>query len=216
MNKAYKELEKKDQPKFVFYAGQEFEAAEEIKKFKENKVDDVEIVAFNNVIENATTDLKADVSPKPDDLALIMYTSGSTGAPKGVELTNGNIIAGMSAAQYLVIEFLAHGNHSYIGFLPLAHVLEFLVEFIMISLGIPIGYASIRTLMNEFVCGKNGEGKGDGDLKALKPTIMAGVPAVWEKIKKGVEAQLDKKHWAIKKTFYGRKTYYDGHLCYCV
>jgi long-chain acyl-CoA synthetase len=163
------------------------------------------MVPFNSIIENTPVkDLKPDVSPKPDDLALIMYTSGSTGAPKGVELTNGNIIAGMSAAQYLVIEILAHGNHSYVGFLPLAHVLEFLVEFIMISLGIPIGYASIRTLMNEFVCGSNGEGKGDGDLKALKPTIMAGVPAVWEKIKKGVEAQLDKQHWAVKKTFYGK------------
>lgn len=133
-----------------------------------------------------------------------MYTSGSTGAPKGVELTHANIIAAMGAAQYLVIEFLENENHSYVGFLPLAHVLEFIVELLMVSLGIPIGYASIRTLMNDFVTGANGEGKGEGDLKALKPTIMAGVPAVWEKIKKGVESQLDKQHWAVKKVFEGK------------
>ncbi|OBZ82667.1 Long-chain-fatty-acid--CoA ligase 2 [Choanephora cucurbitarum] len=201
LNKAYKELPKESQPKFVFYTGKEFEAPEEVKKFKDSKADNVEIAHFDEVLQRNVDKLEVKVQPKPDDLALIMYTSGSTGAPKGVELTHANIIAAMGAAEYLVIELLAHGDHSYIGFLPLAHVLEFLIEFIMVSLGIPIGYGSIRTLMNEFVCGPNGEGKGDGDLKALKPTIMAGVPAVWEKIKKGVESQLDKQHWAVKKTF---------------
>ncbi|KAI8383027.1 membrane dipeptidase-domain-containing protein [Blakeslea trispora] len=203
LNKAYKELPKENQPKFVFYTGKEFEAPEELKSFKESKADDVEIEHFDKILEGNTKKLEVKVQPKPEDLALIMYTSGSTGAPKGVELTHTNIIAAMGAAEYLVIELLAHGNHSYIGFLPLAHVLEFLVEFIMVSLGIPIGYGSIRTLMNDSVCGPNGEGKGEGDLKALRPTIMAGVPAVWEKIKKGVESQLDKQHWTVKKAFEG-------------
>lgn len=212
MNKAYKELEKENQPQLVFYTGQELEAPEETKKFKESKSDNVKIVHFDNMVSEdvKVADLKSDVKPKPDDLALIMYTSGSTGTPKGVELTNANIIAAMGAAEYLVIELVANEDHTYIGFLPLAHVLEFLIEFIMISLGIPIGYGSIRTLMNDFVCKANGEGKGEGDLQALKPTIMAGVPAVWEKIKKGVEKQLDRQHWTIKKAFEGKLQLTDG------
>lgn len=55
--------------------------------------------------------------------------------------------------------------------------------------------------MGESVCGKNGEGKGKGDLEELKPTIMAGVPAVWERIRKGVIQELDKQHWTIRKAF---------------
>ncbi|KAI8647725.1 hypothetical protein BD408DRAFT_377864 [Parasitella parasitica] len=203
LNKAYTKLDKGSQPKFVFYAGKEFEAPEEVKKFNDGKADDVKIMPFDEIVENEidAEHVEPVVKPKPDDLALVMYTSGSTGPPKGVELTNANIIAATGAAEYLVIELIKNENHRYIGFLPLAHVLEFLVEFIMISMGVPIGYGSIRTLMNDFVCGADGEGKGEGDLKALKPTIMAGVPAVWEKIKKGVETKLDKQHWAVKKIF---------------
>ncbi|KAG2200342.1 hypothetical protein INT47_002256 [Mucor saturninus] len=200
LNKAYTKLDKKDQPKFVFYAGKDFEAPEELKKFKDGKAPEVEMLEFKDVTENGSTKIEP-VSVKPDDLGLIMYTSGSTGAPKGVELTNGNIIAALGSAQYLVLGFLKDGSHTYVGFLPLAHVLEFLVELIMISFAIPIGYGSVRTLMNDSICGPDGEGKGDGDLKALKPTIMAGVPAVWEKIKHGVEGQLDKQHWTVKKAF---------------
>lgn len=203
LNKAYKELEKIDQPKFVFWAGQEFEAPEEIQKF--TKSYNADMFSFKqlttiggNQEESLPTNLR---KTQPSDLALIMYTSGSTGSPKGVELTHANIAAACGGAQHLIAEILVGFNHTYIGYLPLAHVLEFIIELTMISLAIPIGYGSVRTLMNEFVCGPDGQGQGLGDLKALKPSILIGVPAVWERIKKGVEGQLDEKHWAVKKVF---------------
>jgi long-chain acyl-CoA synthetase len=103
----------------------------------------------------------------------------------------------------LARDIVANGDHLYIAFLPLAHVLEFLIEFMFISLNVPIGYASIRTLMDDGVTGKDGQGKGKGDLRTLKPTIMSGVPAVWERIRKGIESKLAKQSSVVQTIFNG-------------
>jgi long-chain acyl-CoA synthetase len=58
--------------------------------------------------------------------------------------------------------------------------------------------------MDDSVCGPGGKGKGKGDLAALQPTVLAGVPAVWEKIKGGIEKELDKQNFLIRSAFYGK------------
>lgn len=71
--------------------------------------------------------LSAKSFAKKEDIAMIMYTSGTTGAPKGVMITNQNIvasIAGISAGVSILSE-----NDTYIGYLPLAHILEVIAEF---------------------------------------------------------------------------------------
>lgn len=55
--------------------------------------------------------------------------------------------------------------------------------------------------MSDSVCGMDGRGPGKGDLEFFRPTILAGVPAVWEKIRHAVLKGLDKQSWPIRKAF---------------
>ncbi|KND04167.1 long-chain fatty acid-CoA ligase FAA1 [Spizellomyces punctatus DAOM BR117] len=123
------------------------------------------------------------VPPKPEDTCCIMYTSGSTGNPKGVMLTHANIIAGVAGAK-VVTDLVVTKEEYYLAYLPLAHVLELLVEQLALGEGVCIGYGSVRTLTDASV--RNCR----GDLRELRPTIMTGVPAVWETIRKGVATKL--------------------------
>jgi len=75
--------------------------------------------------------------PKPKDCAIIMYTSGSTGNPKGVLISHENMVAAISA---LVNIATFRSKDRYIAYLPLAHVLELLAETSCLMFGIKIGY----------------------------------------------------------------------------
>ena len=126
----------------------------------------------------------ADVEIKADDLALIMYTSGTTGNPKGVMLSHKNIIAAI-AGQSSVIEVGV--QDIVIGYLPLAHILEVCAEMVCLGKGCRIGYSSAQTLFDRAPKIKKG---AKGDCSALKPTLMACVPAVMDRIFKAVTDEI--------------------------
>ncbi|KDR82130.1 hypothetical protein GALMADRAFT_240655 [Galerina marginata CBS 339.88] len=134
--------------------------------------------------------------PTPDTLACIMYTSGSTGAPKGVCITHGNLVASISSVTIVFGPHVPAGD-VYLAYLPLAHVLEFIVELCALFVGVTSGYARPKTLTDAGVKGCR------GDLIELKPQIMFGVPSVWETIRKGIVGKLNAGGPLKKALFYG-------------
>jgi long-chain acyl-CoA synthetase len=87
----------------------------------------------------------------------------------------------------------------YIAYLPLAHILEMEAEFGIISVGGRIGYATPTTLRDEQA--RDDSGKGAGDLTVLKPTLMAAVPLVLDRIRAGVLDKIHKRGKIMEKVF---------------
>lgn len=126
--------------------------------------------------------------PGPDDIAFIMYTSGSTGLPKGVVITHKNMVSVVASINDQGVVSPKPGER-YIAYLPLAHILELLVETMCLCQGASIGYGHPRTLTSSspYMHPSNPEGS---DLLACRPTLMAAVPAILDQIKAGLCMKL--------------------------
>jgi long-chain acyl-CoA synthetase len=109
---------------------------------------------------------------QPDDLATIIYTSGTMGVPKGVMLTHGNMASNLVSLSDFGIQ---RGMIS-ISFLPLSHVTARHVDCVMLSHGVTIAYVpSVEQLPQA--------------LLEVRPTIFVGVPRVYEKVHTKVDSQ---------------------------
>lgn len=147
------------------------------------------VMPFADLLASATVAAESPpVVPVATDVVIIMYTSGSTGTPKGVILTNGNVVAFVLGIASVLHNFTA--QDVYLGFLPLAHVMEIAAECCFMALGLRIGYSSPFTLTDQ---GTALMPNTQGDASVLRPTLMIAVPLLLNRIQKAVEQNLASK-----------------------
>ncbi|KAK4554520.1 long-chain fatty acid-CoA ligase [Recurvomyces mirabilis] len=157
------------------------------------------IQSFSELIKMGEENMVEPVPPKPEDLCCIMYTSGSTGAPKGVLLTHRNVLGSIAGVDSIVGQYLGPGD-GLLTYLPQAHILEFVFESACLYWGGTMGYGNPRTISDASM--RNCR----GDIAEFKPTILVGVPAVWETVKKGIQAKVEKMNPIVKNMFWGAFT----------
>ncbi|KAJ3088549.1 Long chain acyl-CoA synthetase 7 peroxisomal [Quaeritorhiza haematococci] len=124
------------------------------------------------------------VPPKPETLATICYTSGTTGLPKGVMLSHKAILSFCASAHALIKAKRMYPfgpTDVHISYLPLAHVFERVVQVVIIYVAAKIGFYQGDTL------------KLLDDVAVLKPTVFASVPRlynrIYDKVNQGIKAK---------------------------
>ncbi|KAG7205605.1 hypothetical protein KM043_007568 [Ampulex compressa] len=144
----------------------------------------VRLLPFSDVIKTGNTSTAPSISPKADDTAIIMYTSGSTGVPKGVLLSHKNMMATLKTyCDSVEIKT----DDVFLGFLPLAHVFELLAESVCLLTGVPIGYSSPLTMIDSSSKIMRGS---KGDASVLHPSCMTAVPLILDRISKGINEKV--------------------------
>ncbi|CAN0627276.1 long-chain acyl-CoA synthetase [Burkholderia multivorans] len=138
---------------------------------------DKPVRTYDEWLSAAPADERSLVSrlPGPDDLAALVYTSGTTGKPKGVMLTHANVVSNVKAAMERIS---ADETDVFLSFLPLSHTFERTAGYYLpIAAGACVAFARSTKLLQQ-------------DFRMVRPTILISVPRIYERIYAGIEATL--------------------------
>lgn len=126
---------------------------------------------------------------EPDDVACIIYTSGTGGAPKGVMLSHRNVLANCLGA-FDVLKILGLGDEIFLSFLPLSHSYEHSAgQFFPMSIGAQIYYAE-------------GIDKLSDNFQEVRPTIATAVPRLYEFMRTRILRVMEKEKGLKKRLFF--------------
>ncbi|CAK9222646.1 unnamed protein product [Sphagnum troendelagicum] len=118
--------------------------------------------------------------PSRHDISTIMYTSGTTGEPKGVLLTHENVVTCINGLDHFLKarNEVMDENDVYFSFLPLAHIFDRVTEEFYVFVGGSIGFwqGDVKKIME--------------DLAELKPTVFVAVPRVFDRIYSGITSRV--------------------------
>ena len=130
-------------------------------------------INYQKLLELGANQHLQPVKQSKDTLATLLYTSGTTGKPKGVMLTHGNLL---HQVNYIKTVFQPQPGDKVLSILPSWHAYERAAEYFFLSQGATQVYTSIRYFKQ--------------DLKQFQPTYMVGVPRLWESLYEGVQKLL--------------------------
>ncbi|XP_004763901.2 long-chain-fatty-acid--CoA ligase 5 isoform X1 [Mustela putorius furo] len=131
----------------------------------------IELLSLFDAENLGKENFRKPVPPKPEDLSIICFTSGTTGDPKGAMLTHQNIVSNVSSfLKCMEHVFKPSPDDVTISYLPLAHMFERVVQAVVYSCGARVGFfqGDIRLLPD--------------DMKTLKPTVFPVVPRLLNRI----------------------------------
>ncbi|XP_033985411.1 long-chain-fatty-acid--CoA ligase 1a isoform X1 [Trematomus bernacchii] len=152
----------------------------------------IEVLSLREFEALGKANLQKPMPPNPEDLALICFTSGTTGNPKGAMLTHGNVISNTAAfIRITEVHCMLDLHDIHVSYLPLAHMFERVVQGVVLIHGARIGYfqGDIRLLMD--------------DLKALQPTVFPVVPRLLNRMFDKIFSQANTplKRWLLDFAF---------------
>jgi long-chain acyl-CoA synthetase len=131
------------------------------------------ILNFSQVMELGANHPLQPAYPTRDTTATLMYTSGTSGKPKGVMLSHKNLLSQVVGA-YTVAQ--PQPGERVMSILPIWHCYERTFEYFVLAYGASLIYTNIRFVKK--------------DIKDFKPHYMVGVPRLWESIYEGIQKQL--------------------------
>ncbi|XP_075313047.1 long-chain-fatty-acid--CoA ligase 5 isoform X2 [Odontesthes bonariensis] len=148
----------------------------------------VDILSMQDTEAQGKSNLQKPIPPKPEDLSIVCFTSGTTGDPKGAMLTHENVVSDAAGVlKTFETSVVPSTQDVTISFLPLAHMFERIVQTVVYGAGARVGFfqGDIRLLPD--------------DMKTLQPTIFPVVPRllnrVYDKVQGGAKTPF--KKWLL-------------------